>query len=98
MPNGLWPSDYYIFSFSDLCKGAEKKMFREIILFHYMTYLATPQHRSPCPGVMKSTFLGDPSLAIITIYHAPEVGKKLFKEIHKFYTFTPNFLPCVEGG
>ena len=47
---------------------------------------------------MKSTIFGDPSLAIITVYHAPEVEKKIFKEKHQFYTFTPNYLPCVGGG
>ena len=29
-------------SLSDLCMGVEKKMFPEIMYFHYMTYMATP--------------------------------------------------------
>ena len=33
---------YYILSFSDLCLGEKKKIFKEIMLFHYMTYMAMP--------------------------------------------------------
>ena len=50
----------------------------------------------PAQGVIKFTILVDPSLVIITIYmyllclnHAPEERRKLFKEIHQFYTFYP---------
>ena len=32
----------YILSLSDLCLGVEKKIFKEIMHFHYMTYKATP--------------------------------------------------------
>ena len=44
-----------------------------------MTYMATPQHKNPCPGVMKVTISVDPSLVMVTITihlvclnHAPE--------------------------
>ena len=33
---------YYILSLSDLCLGVEKKIFKEIMHFYYMTYMATP--------------------------------------------------------
>ena len=33
---------YYILGLSDLCLGVEKKIFKEIMHFHYMTYMATP--------------------------------------------------------
>ena len=33
---------YYILSLSDLSLGIEKKIFKEIMQFHYMTYMATP--------------------------------------------------------
>ena len=33
---------HYILSFSDLCLGVKKKIFKEIMHFHYMTYMATP--------------------------------------------------------
>ena len=32
---------YYILSLSDLCTGV-KKIFKEIMHFHYMTYMTTP--------------------------------------------------------
>ena len=32
----------YILSLSNLCMGAEKKIFTEIMHFHYLTYMATP--------------------------------------------------------
>ena len=46
----------------------------------------------PDPGVMKFIIWVDPSLVINTIHlfclnHAPWVEKKIFKEIHRFYTF-----------
>ena len=37
----------YILSFSDLCLGVEKKIFKETMYVHYM---ATPLHKNPCPG------------------------------------------------
>ena len=40
---------YYIFGLSDLCLRVEKKIFKEIMHFHYMTYMATPEHKNPCP-------------------------------------------------
>ena len=33
---------YYILSLSDLCLGVEKKIFKEIMHFYYMTYMAMP--------------------------------------------------------
>ena len=39
----------YIFSLSDLCLGVEKKVFKEIMQFHYKTYMATPLYKNPCP-------------------------------------------------
>ena len=38
-----------------------RKIFKAIMHFHYMTYMATPQHKNPCPGVMKFTIWVDPS-------------------------------------
>ena len=32
---------FYVLSLSDLCLGVEKKIFIEIMHFHYMTYMAT---------------------------------------------------------
>ena len=33
---------YYTLSLFDLCLGVEKKIFKEIMQFHYMSYMATP--------------------------------------------------------
>ena len=33
---------YYALSLSDLCLGAEKMIFKEIMYFHYITHMATP--------------------------------------------------------
>ena len=57
---------YCILRFSDLCLGVEKKIFKEIKHFHYMTYMATPQHKSPCPSGHEIYNFGRPSLIIIT--------------------------------
>ena len=39
--------NYYTLSLSDLCLGVEKTMFKEIMYFHYITYMAIPQQRKP---------------------------------------------------
>ena len=33
---------HYILSLSDLCLGVSKKIFKETMYFHNMTYMATP--------------------------------------------------------
>ena len=40
---------YNILSFSHLCLRVEK-IFKEIMYFHYMTYMTTPQRKNSCPG------------------------------------------------
>ena len=67
------------------------------------TYSATPQHKIPSPGVMKFTILVYPSLCIIIInsvclVNSPGVGKKILKEIHRFYTFYPKSISLKGGG
>ena len=32
----------YILNLFDLCLGVEKKIFKEIMYYHYVTYMATP--------------------------------------------------------
>ena len=77
---------YYILGLSDLCLGVEKKLLKEIMHFYYMTYMATPPPtRTPAPGVMKFTFLVDPSLVIITTYlvcliYAWELRRRFLKK------------------
>ena len=54
---------YYILSLSDLYLGVEEKILKEIMHFHYMTFMATHQLKNPCPGGHE--ILVDPSLVII---------------------------------
>ena len=44
LPQGSWNLQfhYYILGLFDLCMGVEKKIFKELMHFHYMTYMATP--------------------------------------------------------
>ena len=59
---------YYIHSLSGLCLGVNK-IFKGIMHFLYMTDMAMPLHKKPCPpGVIKLTILVDPFMVIITIY------------------------------
>ena len=39
----------YILSLYVLCLGVGKKIFKDIMHFHYMTYMVTPQQKNPCP-------------------------------------------------
>ena len=38
----------YILHLSEPCPGVEEKIFKEIMHFHNMTYMATPEHKNPC--------------------------------------------------
>ena len=42
---------YYlpVLSLSDLSLEVEKKIFEEVMFFHYMIHMATPQQNNPCP-------------------------------------------------
>ena len=42
---------YYLLSLSDPCPGVEKKIFKEILYFHYLTCIlvATTWYKNPCP-------------------------------------------------
>ena len=63
--------------------------------------MAVPQHKNPCPGVMKFTILVDPFLVIITlnvvslVYAWEKRRRLIFKEIHQFY---PKFTSLWGGG
>ena len=46
---------YYMLSLFEICLGVEKKMFKEIMNFHYATCTATPNIRTSAPGVLKFT-------------------------------------------
>ena len=57
-----------VYTLFDLCLGVEKKNFKEIMQFHYLSYMTMPLHTTPTPGVMKFTILVNPSGVIITTY------------------------------
>ena len=82
---------YYILSLSNLCLGVEKKIFKEIMHFHYMTYMATPQHKNPCPGGHEIYNFGRPFLChhnyILSLSDlCLGVEKTIFKEMmHSHY-------------
>ena len=75
----------YILSLSDLCLGVKKKILKEMMHFHYMTYIAIPQRKNPCPGGNEIYNLGRPFLGHHN-HTCPWVEKKIFKEIHQFYS------------
>ena len=54
----------YIVSLTDVCLEVKKKIFKGIMHFHYMTYMATPYHKNSCPGGHKSYNFGRPFLVI----------------------------------
>ena len=56
-----------ILTLSVLCLG-EEKIFKEIVHFHYITFIDMTRHKSPYPGVMKITILVDTSSGILTLY------------------------------
>ena len=69
----------------------EKKIFKEIMHFHYITYMAKPQDKNPCPGGHGAYNFGRPpflghhnyilSLSVLCFW----VDKKIFKEILHFH-------------
>ena len=73
--------------------GVEKMIFKQIMQFHYMTYMAMPQHKIPCPEVHEiynfgSSFLGhyDHILSLSDLCLGEE--KTIFKEIMHFHYLT----------
>ena len=83
----------YILSLSVLCLGVEKKIFKEIMHFHYMTYMATPYNKNPCPGGHEIYNFGGPFLChhnyILSLSNlCLGVEKKIFKEIMHFHYMT----------
>ena len=41
--------NFYILGLFDLCLGVDKMIFKEMVYFHYETYMAKPKHKNPCP-------------------------------------------------
>ena len=63
--------------------------------FHFMTDMATPWQNDPCPGGhgiynFNRPFLGHHYCALSLSEPCPKEEKKIFEEIHQFYTFFLN--------
>ena len=56
------PYNTYILGLSDLCLGVEKKIFKEILQFQYITCMAMPLHKKPCPRGHEIKNFGSPFL------------------------------------
>ena len=90
---------YNILSLSDLCLGIEKKIFKEIMQFHNMTYMAMPQPKNPCSKSHQIYNFGKPFLGhhyyILSFKSDLCLGveKKIFKEIMHFYYMTNMAMP-----
>ena len=69
---------YYILtSWSDLCLGVKKEIFKEIMHVHCMTCMVTPKQKNPCPGSDEIYNFDRLFLVIMVIYlvsfnHAPQ--------------------------
>ena len=83
---------YYILNLSDPCPSVEKKSREQILYFYCM---AMPQHKKPCPGIMKFTILVDSSFCHLYFIHVLSlsdlclgVEKKILEEIMHFHNVT----------
>ena len=78
-----------------LCLGVEQKIFIEIIHFHYMIYMAMPQHKNPCPGGHEIYNFGGPFLGhhLICLNHAPVQRRRSFRKYINFTLFTLKLPP-----
>ena len=85
-----WPGGHEIYNFdkpffgyhnftvslSVICLGVEKKIFKETMHFHHMTYMATSLNKNPCPRGHELYNFSKLSSVIISIHlvymdHAP---------------------------
>ena len=84
---------YYILSLFDLCLGVEK-ICKEIMHFHFMNYMDTPQHKNPCPGGHE--IYNFVSLVIMTM---PPKQRRIFSMKYINITlFTPMITSPGGGG
>ena len=74
----------------------------EDVHFHYITYKDMPLLRNPCPGGHEIYDFGRPFLGHHNFIHSFSVlclgvEKKIFKEIHQFYTFYTKITSSWDG-
>ena len=83
---------YYKLGLSNLCLGVEKKIVKEIIHFHCIIYMTTPQQKNTCPRGHEIYKFGGPFLD----YHYYILGlsnlclgvEKIVKEIMHFHNMS----------
>ena len=88
---------FYILSLSAPFQGVEEKILIEILHFHLMTYVATPQHQNPCSAGQEINNFGRLFLGHHYYIFECVVYAWIFKEIHKFYTLPQITSPWGEG-
>ena len=86
---------YYMLRSSDICL-----YFKEIMSFHYMTFIATLQQKSACPGVMSftiwQTLPWSPLLYTVCLNHVSEQRRRFL--LKKYITFYPKSTVLWGGG
>ena len=63
-----------------------------------MTYMATPQHKTPAPGIKQFTILVDLSLAIMITIHLVWLNHVPEKKYMNFTFFTPKLTAIGRGA
>ena len=92
--NPPYPS--LLYTLSDLCLGVEKKIFKEIMHFHYMAYVSMPKHKNPCPRGKFFTILVNPSfnyyIYSVCLINANEQRRNVLKKYTSIFQFLPQIL------
>ena len=91
----------YKLTLSILCLGEERKILKEIMHFHDITYMAKPQHKKPWPGGheiydFRRPFLCHHNYILTLSVLCLGVEKKIFKEIMHFHFMTYSHTPAKE--
>ena len=81
----------YILSLSDQCLRVVKKIFKEIVHFHYNNIYIYPCHstRTPAPGIMKITIQVDPPWSSLLNAHFVWYTCTPLSRAKHVYTFIP---------
>ena len=83
---------YCILSLSDICMGVEQTILKQIMHFHFMTYIATPKHKNPALGyeiyIFDRPLLGHHYDKLGLFDLCQGVKKKIFTEIMHVHYMT----------
>ena len=85
---------YYIFSLSHLCSGVQKKIFNEMMHFHYKTIIfQCPCRKKPCPRGHE-IYLTIHHYYIFSLLRNREAD---FSKKYINFIFLPKLLPPLDG-